>query len=256
MESSDDQRSKPLLELEDGSMTSPLLLSSPIETQVESTLNPDGSLSVKASTCTSHTNANGYRDVKVEHYHVPSHAAKDLMSRQSGVPDRSFLSRVEYKILQPGHDLDPPDDDVSTVYSYTPVMDDGGSVYTTSTVHTSNRRSRRYRSRTSRRLSPLGIIAIGAMLLLAILIGAAIMSDDSNHIESSSSSEGGEGKDGAEDKGSAAVDPVPDTKPAQPDGGEEEEGGKAEERDDEEVIPADNSTAVPNAPPAFLLDLN
>mmetsp|Transcript_34906 Transcript_34906/g.83455 ORF Transcript_34906/g.83455 Transcript_34906/m.83455 type:complete len:256 (-) Transcript_34906:536-1303(-) len=253
MESSDDH--KQLLELEDGSMASPLLVSSPIETQVESTLNPDGSFSIKASTCTSHTNANGYRDVKVEHYHVPSHAAKDLMSRQSGVPDRSYLSRVEYKILQPGHDLDPPDDDVSTVYSYTPVMDDGGSVYTTSTVHTSNRRSRRYRSRTSRRISPLGIVAIGAMLLIAILIGAAIMSDDSNRIESSSSSEGDEGKDGADDKGSAAVDPVPDTKPAQPDGGEEG-GGKAEEQDDEEIIPYDNSTTAPNASLAVLLDLN
>ena len=91
------------------------------ETVIERNPIPDGSIAITASTTTHRWN--GYRDVKVEHFVVPSSNAATVRyyaHTGSPVPIPDYLTRVEYHVLPPDLELeDPPrpspeydDDDV------------------------------------------------------------------------------------------------------------------------------------------------
>ena len=99
-----------ILELEDGGMninqlqqlSSPLLPIAAPETTIEQTSQSDGSIIIKASTSTPHPN--GFRDVKIEYYAIPSSAvgASDISFTSKNSTDGSplklpseYLTRVE-----------------------------------------------------------------------------------------------------------------------------------------------------------------
>ena len=119
-----------ILELEDGGtssnqlqhLSSPLLPTAAPETSIEQTSQSDGSIIIKASTSTPHPN--GFRDVKIEYYAIPSSAvgASDTTSFTCKSSDGSplklpseYLTRVEYKTVTSDND-----DDASTIYTALP----------------------------------------------------------------------------------------------------------------------------------------
>ena len=118
-----------ILELEDGGtssnqlqhLSSPLLPTAAPETSIEQTSQSDGSIIIKASTSTPHPN--GFRDVKIEYYAIPSSAvgASDTSFTSKSSDDAplklpsEYLTRVEYKTVTSDND-----DDASTIYRLTP----------------------------------------------------------------------------------------------------------------------------------------
>lgn len=175
-----------ILELEEeDEMSSPLLLrgggdehhpplSSPLlmmpEMIIEQTLQPDGSITIKASTISPHPN--GYRDVKIEHYSIPASKAESVdTSPGSPPPSAEYLTRVEYRVLSPGLELGPPDDDASTVYTAPTPHNDCASVASTYT------RKRRRQKRSYRTL----LLITGVVLFLAVIIGVAVTRDYSRY---------------------------------------------------------------------------
>jgi len=120
-----------ILELEDGGtssnqlqqLSSPLLQSQPLtvtpETTIEQTSQSDGSIIIKASTSTPHPN--GFRDVKIEYYAIPSSVVSDTSFTCKSSDDAplklpsEYLTRVEYKTVTSDND-----DDASTIYTALP----------------------------------------------------------------------------------------------------------------------------------------
>lgn len=141
------------------------------ETIIEQTVQPDGSISIKASTISPHPN--GFRDVKIEHYAVPSFEAASIdTSLGSPPPGSEYLTRVEYHVLSPGFELEQPadDDDASTVYTV-PVAQhgDGASVASTGTY----RRRKRRRKRNYWTLILISVVAI----FFIVIVGVAVTRD-------------------------------------------------------------------------------
>lgn len=199
-EEDDESLSSPLLLLRggggDGLESATLSLSSGHsslrmpETIIEQTLRPDGSMSIKASTISPHPN--GFRDVRIEHYAVPSSEAASIdTSPGSPPPGSEYLTRVEYRVLSPGSELEQPadDDDASTVYTV-PVAqyDDCASVSSTATYRRSNRR------RKKKSYWTLILISVVAIFFI-VVVGVAVARDYTHY-------------DGT------AVPPDPDNKPS------------------------------------------
>jgi hypothetical protein len=170
----------------------------PETTVIERNPLPDGSISIKASTTTHRSN--GYRDVKVEHYVVPSSNAASVgyYARDvSPVPIRDYLTRVEYSVLSPDdseleqrHDIDDDivdDDDMfSTGEYFSQSSFDSADVTSILRGHVDfeddafsssySSRTRLLRRRRRRR------IIIGAVLVfLVVIIGAAFTRSSRRH---------------------------------------------------------------------------
>mmetsp|Transcript_8450 Transcript_8450/g.18940 ORF Transcript_8450/g.18940 Transcript_8450/m.18940 type:complete len:246 (+) Transcript_8450:221-958(+) len=178
-----------ILEFEDESLSSPLLLrggsaaqqpSSSFltpETVIEQTLHPDGSIAIKASTMTPHPN--GYRDVKIEHFSIPSSKAASVDTTPgSPPPSADYLTRVEYRVLSPGLELEPPNDDASTVYTAPSPHGDNESVASTYT------RKKRRRKSSHRTL----LLIMGVFVFLAVIIGVAVSRDYGHYHQNSPNS--------------------------------------------------------------------
>lgn len=154
------------------------------QTVVEQTPQYDGSLAVKASTTT--PCPNGYRDVKIEHFLIPASAVGSVdTSPGSPPPPQEYLSRVEYQVLSPDMELDPPDDDVSTVYTApAPVHRSSGGAggaddSSVATYNTSNRTRKRRRSRGRNLCSHKVFFLVSiALVFTAIVIGVAFVRDN------------------------------------------------------------------------------
>ena len=186
-----------ILELENDSLSSPLLLhggecinlqstwpqqqqqqwSSLLEPQttIDQSTQSDGSIAVKASTVTTHTN--GYRDVKIEHFHIPAcQAAVEVSKRlrdDTTPPSSSYRTRVEYRVEPP------EDDDVSTVYTYFSPTDNAS-------VASSPRRKKLGKRKS--RISPVMMVVVGVALFFVAIVGVALVRDDSQGVESPDSS--------------------------------------------------------------------
>ena len=84
------------------------LVSSPTTTtsssggNIERTFNDDGSLSIKITTTTSQPN--GYREVQIEYFHIPSNMVDSVsLSLDAGnKPSSLYLTKVENQLLPPG----------------------------------------------------------------------------------------------------------------------------------------------------------
>lgn len=161
-------------------ITSPLLMP---ETIIEQSphLNNDGSIAIKASTITPHSN--GYSDVKVEHYVIPRAVAKTSSPGSPPQLNAEYLTRVEYRVLSPGLESKPPpaddDDDASTVYTVfapSPLHHSSGdSISVASTIYTRNTSKRRRRQK--KRYGTTALVVIGGVMFLAIVIGVAVHRD-------------------------------------------------------------------------------
>lgn len=244
-------RSAPMLELEDEegkgtTLASPLLVSSPVETHVQQTLNPDGSLHVKSSTITSHANANGYRDVKVEHFQIPAGAAAERVLQlggSGGLPSTEYLSNVEYRILVPGHDITPAagdDIDNASTYSFTPNQDDASLFTSASTIYTDDRHGWRRRHRTRSRISRQTLaLAVGIVLSLAMIIGVSLRGDGRHFSQRDTADEGRKRNEKSDEEGRVVPAVVPDAEPWQPD-----DGSHRKENSPAAASPVDNSTVI------------
>ena len=79
------------------------------ETVIECNPLPDGSIAIKASTPT--PGWNGHRDIKVEHFVVPTSNAVSVgyySHTRSPVPIPDYLTRVEYHVAPPDSELEDP----------------------------------------------------------------------------------------------------------------------------------------------------
>ncbi|KAL7533962.1 hypothetical protein ACHAXR_005551 [Thalassiosira sp. AJA248-18] len=160
------------------------------QTIIEQTLQPDGSIAIKASTMTPHPN--GYRDVKIEHFIVPASDAETIVAVAPGSPPPSadYLTRVEYRVLSPGLELEPSphydddDDDTSTVYTIhtsnttAPLL--GGSDNASVTTQRQKRRGRRRRSFRSL------ILFTSVFIFFIVVIGFALVRDYGQRVDESS----------------------------------------------------------------------
>ncbi|KAL7554224.1 hypothetical protein ACHAWF_017642 [Thalassiosira exigua] len=146
------------------------------QTVVEQSLQPDGSIAIKATTTTPHPN--GFRDVKIEHFAVPQSDVGSAVDVAPGAPPPGpeYLSRVEYRVLSPGLELAPPDDDASTVYTAPAPAE--------SSVASSCQRKRR---RKKRRECRTAIFVAMAFVLLVVIVAAALVRDNSQKNPSDSS---------------------------------------------------------------------
>ncbi|KAL3773104.1 hypothetical protein ACHAW5_009535 [Stephanodiscus triporus] len=196
------------LELEGESSLSPLLLRgggggrgaddpTPYtpETVVVRNPLPDGSIAVEASTTT--PRSNGYRDVRVEHFVVPSSNAVASVGYFSPVPIPDYLTRVEYRVLSPDSvsehvdcdDID--DDDVFSTGYFSQSSFDSADVTSILRGHVdfeddafSSSCSRTRQRRRRRR------IFIGAVLFfLVVIIGAAFTRSSRRHNNNRNSQE-------------------------------------------------------------------
>ncbi|KAL3827284.1 hypothetical protein ACHAXA_005030 [Cyclostephanos tholiformis] len=185
------------------------------ETILERKPRSDGSIAIKAITTT--PRLNGYRDVKVEHFVVPSSNAASVryytLAAEPTFPILDYLTRVEYHVLSPGSelmdplrqstshrivDIDDDDDmfstdfsqsssvcgaDVTSVFRGQVNFEDGAfaSSYSRNKIHSQRRR----------------IIAIVTMLIsLVFIIGVACTVSSRSHRNVTSSEEQHEPPDG------------------------------------------------------------
>ena len=175
-----------ILELEDGGMNSNQLqqLSSPLlptapETTIEQTSQSDGSIIIKASTSTPHPN--GFRDVKIEYYAIPSSAvgASDTSFTCKSSDDAplklpsEYLTRVEYKTVTSDND-----DDASTIYTALPRRkgDHDNASISSSHCYTVGGTRRRLNRRRKRSYGTPILITFVILFLIGI-IGVSITRD-------------------------------------------------------------------------------
>jgi len=181
-----------ILELEDGGMnsnqlqhlSSPLLQSQPQtakpETTIEQTSQSDGSIIIKASTSTPHPN--GFRDVKIEYYTIPSSAvgASDTSFTCKSSDDAplklpsEYLTRVEYKTVTSDND-----DDASTIYTALPRRrgDHDNASISSSHCYTVGGTRRRRRSNKRKRSYGTPILITFVILFLIGIISVSITRD-------------------------------------------------------------------------------
>ena len=187
-----------ILELEDGSMnnsnqsqqlSSPLLQSQPQtvvepETTIEQTSQPDGSIIIKASTSTPHPN--GFRDVKIEYYTIPSSAVgasfdSTAISEEGSPPLKlpsEYLTRVEYKTVTSDND-----DDASTIYTALPRRrgdhHDNASISSSHCYTAGGTRRRLHRRSNKRKRRSYGtpLLITFVILFLIGIIGVSITRD-------------------------------------------------------------------------------
>ena len=182
-----------ILELEDCGMnsnqlqqlSSPLLQSQPLtvtpETTIEQTSQSDGSIIIKASTSTPHPN--GFRDVKIEYYAIPSSAvgASDTSFTCKSSDDAplklpsEYLTRVEYKTVTSDND------DASTIYTALPRRkgDHDNASISSSHCYTVGGTRRRLNRRSNKRKRSYGtpILITFVILFLIGIIGVSITRD-------------------------------------------------------------------------------
>ena len=180
-----------ILELEDCGMnsnqlqqlSSPLLQSQPQtvtpETTIEQTSQSDGSIIIKASTSTPHPN--GFRDVKIEYYTIPSSAvgASDTSFTSKSSDDAplklpsEYLTRVEYKTVTSDND-----DDASTIYTALPRRkgDHDNASISSSHCYTVGGTRRRLNRRRKRSYGTPILITFVILFLIGI-IGVSITRD-------------------------------------------------------------------------------
>ena len=145
--------------------------------ELEHTVQPDGSIHLTKSTRTLHPN--GYHDIKIEHYVIPS-TSPDSMGPIVMPINNKYLTRVEYKtIISNGLD-DDDDGDASTVYTALPRRKDDGSV-TSGSYYTARgtRRRRRHRLTRTKKSSnyKIPIILVGMVIFLIGIISVAVTRD-------------------------------------------------------------------------------
>ena len=188
-----------ILELEDCGMnsnqlqqlSSPLLPTAAPETTIEQTSQSDGSIIIKASTSTPHPN--GFRDVKIEYYAIPSSAvgASDTSFTCKSSDDAplklpsEYLTRVEYKTVTSDND-----DDASTIYTALPRRkgDHDNASISSSHCYTVGGTRRRLNRRSNKRKRSYGtpILITFVILFLIGIIGVSITRDrDGSRYENS-----------------------------------------------------------------------
>ena len=175
-----------ILELEDGGtssnqlqqLSSPLLPTAAPETTIEQTSQSDGSIIIKASTSTPHPN--GFRDVKIEYYAIPSSAvgASDTSFTCKSSDDAplklpsEYLTRVEYKTVTSDND------DASTIYTALPRRkgDHDNASISSSHCYTVGGTRRRLNRRRKRSYGTPILITFVILFLIGI-IGVSITRD-------------------------------------------------------------------------------
>ena len=154
------------------------------ETVVERTRCPNGSGGIKTGTLT--PRANGYQDVRVEYFIIPSSnppSVRYYTSPGSPPPLPDHLTRVEYHVIPPGSDAPKCDDDNddsndSTVNFSLPVTSrrvhfEGDSF---DSVHT---RTRNVRRKNNIAISIMGVLTI----VLFVIVGLALTLDYRSHLQ-------------------------------------------------------------------------
>ena len=175
-----------ILELEDGGtssnqlqqLSSPLLPTAAPKTTIEQTSQSDGSIIIKASTSTPHPN--GFRDVKIEYYAIPSSAvgASDTSFTCKSSDDAplklpsEYLTRVEYKTVTSDND------DASTIYTALPRRkgDHDNASISSSHCYTVGGTRRRLNRRRKRSYGTPILITFVILFLIGI-IGVSITRD-------------------------------------------------------------------------------
>jgi len=160
-------------------LSTPLLPQAIPETVIEHTTQSDGTIIVKVSTSTPHPN--GFIDVKIEHYSIPSikYTSLDAVGEDCNTPIKlpipnKYLTRVEYKTLTND------DDDASTVYTALPPRrgDDtsvASSYYTTS--GTRRRRRKLNSSGSGKRCKTTPTLIAIAILFVIVLVCVSVNKD-------------------------------------------------------------------------------
>ena len=162
---------------------SPLLPPTSETVVIERTHRPNGSVSIKSSTSTSRVN--GYRDVRVEYFIIPSssnaasagyyHASSPGSSPPPLLPD--YLRRVEYHVVPPGLEVPPgggdvddeqDDDSSSTAYFSLPAPSRRVH-FEEDSFAGSHARSRNVRRKNTIAISIMGVLSI----VLLVVIGVA-----------------------------------------------------------------------------------
>jgi len=165
-------------------LSTPLLPQAIPETIIEHTTQSDGTVIVKASTSTPHPN--GFIDMKIEHYLLPSattkytslnNAEEDCNTSISLPIPNKYLTRVEYKTL-----TNNDDDDASTVYTALPPRrGDNDNVSVASSYYTTNGTRRRRRklnsSGTNKRCKTTPTLITIAILFVIVLVCISVNKD-------------------------------------------------------------------------------
>ena len=160
-------------------LSTPLLPQAIPETMIEHTKQSDGSIIVKVSTSTPHPN--GFIDVKIEHYLLPSsnYTSLDEVGEDCKTPIKlpipnKYLTRVEYKTITND------DDDASTVYTALPPRR-GDDTSVASSYYTTNGTRRRRRklnsSGTNRRCKTTPTLIAIAILFVIVLVCISVNKD-------------------------------------------------------------------------------
>ena len=160
----------------------PLLPQAIPETMIEHTTLSDGTIIVKASTSTLHPN--GFIDLKIEHYLLPSPTTKytsldnaeEDCNTQIKLPiPNTYLTRVEYKTL-----TNNDDDDASTVYTALPPRR-GDDTSVASSYYTTNGTRRRRRklnsSGSTKRCKTTPTLIAIAILFVIVLVCVSVNKD-------------------------------------------------------------------------------
>jgi hypothetical protein len=169
----------------------PLTPTQSSETKViERTTHPTGSVIIKVSTTT--TRPNGYCEVMIEHFFIPSINAASVRyytSPDAPAPLPDYRTRVEYHILRPGLELpqdddgvvvdsDEDDDDVSTVSFTLPNPSNRGVHFEDEELDSPHAQKRSIQRRKRHvAFSILGMICI----VVALIIGVAVTRDRRDH---------------------------------------------------------------------------
>ena len=177
---------------------SPLLPATSETVVIERTHRPNGYVSVKSSTST--PRANGYRDMKVKYFIIPSSsssnaasAARCCYASSPGcspppplLPDH-YLKRGEYRVVPPGLEVVPPeggdvddedDDSSSTAYFSLPAPGRRVHFEEKSFAGSHHARSRNVRRKNNIAISIMGVLSI----VLLVVIGVALTQDYRSHL--------------------------------------------------------------------------
>jgi hypothetical protein len=162
---------------------SPLLPPTP-KTVIERTHRPNGSVAIKASTLT--PRANGYRDVRVEYFIIPSSNAASARYASPGSPPPlpDYLTRVEYHVVPPGlevpegDDVDDDDDGSSTAYFSLPAPCRRVH-FEEASFAGSRKRSINVRRKNNIAISIMGVLSI----VLLVIVGVALTRDYRSHLQ-------------------------------------------------------------------------
>ena len=161
-------------------LSTPLLPQAIPKTIIEYTTQSDGTVIIKVSTSTPHPN--GFIDVKIEHYTLPSsnYTSLDKVTEDCNTPIKlpipnKYLTRVEYKTL-----TNNDDDDASTVYTALPPRR-GDDTSVASSYYTTNGTRRRRRklnsSGSGKRCKTTPTLIAVAILFVIVLVCISVNKD-------------------------------------------------------------------------------